>query len=135
MLEKVPPHVRESGIRNPAIFGCWNPESRGLESGTTMVWNPESTMVWNPESRKLESGIERPGSGIQDLHGFSYTGRKVYVFILRMTLIKVQIPNQVWPETKESLECSSSQGEFTSRYKGTSMAKESKGMANLTLIV
>ena len=40
-----------------------------------MVWNPESTMVWNPESRKLESGIQRPVSGIQDLYGFSYMGR------------------------------------------------------------
>ena len=99
------PHVRESGIRNPANFCCWDPESRGLESGihnglnpeSTMVWNPESTMVWNlestmvwiwnplwygirnPESRKLESGIQRPWSGIQDLHGFSYMGRNNYV--------------------------------------------------------
>ena len=75
-------HVRESRIqqffavriRNPKD---WNPES-------TMVWNPESTIVWNPESimvsilkyRKLESGIQRPGSGIQDLRGLSYMGRK-----------------------------------------------------------
>ena len=72
------PHVRESGIRNPANFCCWNPESRD--------WNPESTMVlesgiqkvgirnpkgWNPESRCWE----RLGSGIQDLRGFSYMGR------------------------------------------------------------
>ena len=58
------PHVRESGIRNPANFCCWNPESRD--------WNPESTMVWNPESRRLESGIQRveiqnPDAGIRNL--------------------------------------------------------------------
>ena len=73
---KESPHVRESGIRNPANFCCWNPESRGLESGIHNVWNLESTMVSIPESRKLEPGIQRPGSGIQDLHGFSYIGRK-----------------------------------------------------------
>ena len=42
------PYVTESGIRNPANFLCWNPESSGLES--KLIWNPESTKVWNPKS-------------------------------------------------------------------------------------
>ena len=52
------PHVRESGIRNPANFCCWNPESRGLESGIHNV---------------LESGIHYGmESGIQKNPDFSY---------------------------------------------------------------
>ena len=43
-------------------------ESRTLES---RIRNPGG---WNPESKGLESGIQRPGSGIQDLHGFSFMG-------------------------------------------------------------
>ena len=51
------PHVREPGIRNPANF-CY--------------WNPESTLVWNPDSRRLEYGIQRveihnPDAGIRNL--------------------------------------------------------------------
>ena len=67
------PHVRESGIRNPANFCCWNPESRDWNPESTMVWNPESTaLVWNLESRRLESGIQRAGiqnpyAGIRNL--------------------------------------------------------------------
>ena len=57
-------------IRNPAIFCCWNPESRGLESGihngleSGIHYGMESGIryVWISESRKLESGIQRPGS-------------------------------------------------------------------------
>ena len=72
ILTYLSPHVRESGIRNPANFCCWNPES-------TMVWNPESTaLVWNPESRRLESGIQKvgiqnPDAGIRNLDArFNY---------------------------------------------------------------
>ena len=67
------PHVRESGIRNPAIFfllesGIQKLESgihNGLESGIT-------ALVWNPESRRLESeiqrvGIQNPDAGIWNL--------------------------------------------------------------------
>ena len=54
-------HVRESGIRNPANICCWN---------------QKSTMVWNQGS-----GIRKLGSGIQDLHEFSYMGRRVSVGI------------------------------------------------------
>ena len=61
----VSPFVRECGIEQIFAVGIWNPEDWNPESA--MVWNPESTMVWNPESRKLESGIQRPGSGIQAL--------------------------------------------------------------------
>ena len=59
------PHVRESGIRNPANFCCWNPESRDWNPESTMVWNPESTtLVWNLKSKGLQSRIHMLGSGI-----------------------------------------------------------------------
>ena len=50
-------------------FPWRNLESRTLESGIQKVGirNPRG---WNPES-----GIQRLGNGIQDLHGFSYMGR------------------------------------------------------------
>ena len=70
----------ESGIQNPED---WNPESTmAWNPESTMVWNPESTMLWIPESRKLESRIQKPGSRMQDLHGFSYMGRNVYTLVL-----------------------------------------------------
>ena len=50
-------------------------DSGGLESGIHYGLESGIHYVWIPESRKLESGIQRPGSGIQDLHGFSYMGR------------------------------------------------------------
>ena len=57
LVKRVPmtasPHVRESGIRNPANFCCWK----------TGIRNPQ--WFWNPESRRLESGIQRVG--IQNL--------------------------------------------------------------------
>ena len=68
--------------------------------------NPES---WIPESR----GRDLESKTFMDSLTWGEKYMLVYVFIVRMTLIKVQIPSQVWPETKESLECSSSQGEFT----------------------
>ena len=66
------PHVRESGIQNPACKVLL------LESGIqrTGIRIPLWYAIRNlSEYRKLESGIHRPGSGIQDLHGFSYMGR------------------------------------------------------------
>jgi len=64
-----PPHVRESGFRNPANFCLWNPESWALESGIQLkdsgihqrlesgtqfplTKNPKFSS-WNPESKTV----------------------------------------------------------------------------------
>ena len=68
----ISPHVRESGIRNPANFCFWNPESWVLESGIQLkesgiapmigIQNPSSTdKDWNPVP-----GIRNPQRGIQN---------------------------------------------------------------------
>ena len=66
------PHVRQSGIRNPANFCCWNPESRELDSG---IHNGlESGIHYGMDSgiqkvgiRKV--GIRNPGPSWMLLHG------------------------------------------------------------------
>ena len=44
------PHVKESGIQNPAFFCLWNPESEALESGIRLL-----------ESGIHGNGIRKPG--------------------------------------------------------------------------
>ena len=69
------PHVRKSGIWQIFAVGILNPQWFGIRNPLWYgIRNPES---WNPESKGLESRIQRPGSGIQDLRGFSYMGRSI----------------------------------------------------------
>ena len=72
------PHIRESGIQQ--FFCCWNLESRGLESGINGLesgihYGMESRIHYGMDSGIQKAGIQRPGSGIQDLRGFSYMGQ------------------------------------------------------------
>ena len=73
------PHIRESGIQQ--FFCCWNLESRGLESGihngleSGIHYGMESRIHYGMDSGIQKAGIQRPGSGIQDLRGFSYMGQ------------------------------------------------------------
>ena len=70
----VSPHVRESGIRNPANFCCWNPESRGLESGIhngleSGIHYGMDSEIQKVEIRNPEAGIRNPGPSWILLHG------------------------------------------------------------------
>ena len=66
------PHVRESGIRNPANFCCWNMESRGLESGihngleSGIHYGMESGSHYDMDSGIQKVGIRNPEAGIRN---------------------------------------------------------------------
>ena len=58
------PHVRESGMRNPANFLLLESGIQRLESGIHNGFGIRNPEGWNPESKGLESRIQKLGSRI-----------------------------------------------------------------------